>query len=144
MLNFLIKNDRKSIIYRLLLGLIIFLIYSYSSKESNNLEIFTISDLCKATIATTMSKDPSIMTIDDNSNEIIYLSYIRDFDGKKWSYKCKVNGNKAIWATLEGRWRDDKADSKITYKEENNQLIVAEKYSDNNVITKKFTKSDFN
>lgn len=128
-----------------LVALIAFSIYmAKTQKQPDYLDYFTPEDLCKATIATTMSRDPSIMKIDAEYEGIVYLSYLSDDLSKKWEYKCKIDGNKSIWATLKGRWREDKMDSKITFKGDDFHLTINETYSDNGVIIKKYSKSDLN
>ncbi|WP_392385381.1 hypothetical protein [Marinomonas primoryensis] len=115
-----------------------------TQKDPDYLDYFSTKDLCKATIATTMSRDPSIMKIDAEYEGIVYLSYLSDDLSKKWEFKCKIEGNKSIWASLKGRWRDDKLDSKITFKGDDFHLTINEIYPDNSTVIKKYTKSDLN
>lgn len=100
---------------------------------------FTNEQICKATIATVMSKDPSIINIDKVSGKVISLSYIRNADSSKWAYRCKTEGSKAIWASDTGRWRTHALDSKITFSANGNTLKVTEKYNDGSATKKSFS-----
>lgn len=97
--------------------------------------------ICKATIAALMGRDPSIIKLDKISGEIIYLSYIRSDDQTKWSTKCRLDGNKVIWATDTGRWRIDPMDSKITFSVVKNTIYIEEKFDDSSSIKKSFNSS---
>ena len=91
---------------------------------------FTDQQICIATVAVTMGRDPSIIKIDSIQGNVTYLSYERQDDGKHWAYRCKLDGNKAIWASDTGRWRTDQFDSKITFSVSGNKINISEKYSD--------------
>jgi hypothetical protein len=86
--------------------------------------------VCKACIAKIMYRDPSTIKVDRIQKNEIYLSYIRSSDNKKWKYKCKLEGNRVIWGSDNGRWRNDPMDSKITYKIENNKIHIIEDFGD--------------
>lgn len=89
-------------------------------------------NICKKCISEITGRDINIMNIDkfvDNiDNPIIYLSYVRKSDNTKWSYKCKIVGNRVIWGNSNGRWRDSEyyGDSKITYSIDNGKIIIKE------------------
>lgn len=38
------------------------------------------------------------------------VSYIRKSDSQKFSYKIKFDGNKILWANIDGRWRNSEYD----------------------------------
>lgn len=92
--------------------------------------VFTEQQICIATIAAAMDRDPSIIKINSIKSNVTYLSYIRKPDGKRWGYRCKLDGNNAIWASDTGRWRTDKFDPKITFSIQGNKVNIYEKYSD--------------
>jgi len=78
--------------------------------------IFDTTHICKAAIAAIMGRPPqSIVTrIQD---EIVLLSYVRQDDGTLWSYRCRVEGSRVIWASEPGgRWRTHPADERISYR----------------------------
>lgn len=81
---------------------------------------FTREQICKATIATVMFKQPSIMVSKKLSNGDIKVSYIRN-NGTKWAYKCKINGQNILWGNIEGRWRDEDI---ITYSTQKQTITI--------------------
>lgn len=92
---------------------------------------FTTDQICRAGIATIMSKDPSIISIYKKSGDVKYLAYIRKSDGSKWSYKCKIKGFRIHWGSIrsdgsEGRWRTHPADAKVIFKTGIDILTVTE------------------
>ena len=91
---------------------------------------FSDQQICVATVAKTMGKDPSIIKIDSTQGNVVYLSYTRPNDGRYWAYRCKLKGSNVIWASDTGRWRTDQYDSKITFSVFGNELNIYEKYSD--------------
>lgn len=91
---------------------------------------FTDQQICIATVAKSMGRNPSIIKVDSIQGDVTYLSYNRQDDGKHWAYRCKLEGNKAIWASDTGRWRTDQYDSKITFSVSGDKVNISEKYSD--------------
>ena len=91
---------------------------------------FSEQQICKATVAKVMGRNPLIIKIDKISGNVTHLSYIRKDDGKHWAYKCKLEGATVIWASDTGRWRTDKYDPKITFSVNKQKLSISEKYSD--------------
>lgn len=104
---------------------------------------FSDQQICIATIAATMGRNPSIIKIDSTQGNVTYLSYVRGDDNSHWKYRCKLEGNTAIWASDTGRWRTDQHDSKITFSVNGNELNISEKYSDGSGDTKKFDIEQF-
>ena len=102
---------------------------------------FTDQQICIATIASTMGRDPLIIKIDSFKGNVTYLSYVRQGDGKKWAYRCKVDDNKVVWASDTGRWRDGQYDSIITFSVNGNKINVFEKYDDGSGETKTYNSS---
>jgi len=102
---------------------------------------FTDQQICIATVAAAMGRNPSIIKIDSTQGNVTYLSYFRQDDGKHWKYRCKLEGNRAIWASDTGRWRTDQYDSKIMFSVNGNELSISEKYSDGSGSTEKYNIS---
>lgn len=95
---------------------------------------FTNAQLCKAAISVEMSKKPSIMKVRERG-DLVDLQYIRDNDGSKWKFQCKIiNGDQIMWRTAGddntpnriGRWRDDPLDSTIKYSVSGSTLTISE------------------
>ncbi|MGI2081669.1 tetratricopeptide repeat protein [Shewanella putrefaciens] len=108
------------------------------AKKSSEKGNFSDQQICIATVAATMGRDPSIIKIDSIQGDITYLSYFRSDDGKHWKYKCKLDGKRAMWAADTGRWRTGQYDSKITFYVNGNELSISEKHSDGSGDTKKY------
>ncbi|WP_319587778.1 hypothetical protein [uncultured Desulfobulbus sp.] len=94
--------------------------------------------ICKAAIGTLMGRDPSTMTITKVEDAVTYLHYIRKNDGSKWTYRCKIEGDRVIWASDTGRWRTDPQDESDTFTSSGNSLTIYEKYSDGSSTIKTF------
>lgn len=86
---------------------------------------FSDQQICKAAISTIMGRLPSIIRIASSSGGVTYLSYIAD--GTKWDYRCRIQGNNAVWAAEPGRWRTE---DDIQYSVSGTRLVVSELYSD--------------
>lgn len=95
--------------------------------------------ICKAAIATVMSKKTEIITSSKSSGDIVNLSYIRGSDGTKWDYQCKVNEPNIIWRTAGGRWRTGKYDAKVSYALHQKKIVITEAYSDGSKNTVNFS-----
>ncbi|MCF8128314.1 MAG: hypothetical protein K9N10_07345 [Deltaproteobacteria bacterium] len=103
---------------------------------------YSDAEICKGVIAAVMGRDPSIITASSGSDNVVALSYKRESDGTNWSYRCKVDGGAALWASDTGRWRNDPADSKITLSlSDNEDLVVTETYGDGSNSKSEFSKS---
>lgn len=102
-----------------------------------------IGKICKATTALVFGRDYNIMSLDKVNEGIAYVHYIRQSDNSRWATKCKVEGNKVIWASNNpdstGRWRDTPQDEVITFIQNDNVLTLKEKYSDGSEETKLYT-----
>jgi len=123
---------------KLLNGVVIIATLLLSACGGSDKGNFSDQQICIATVAATMGRDPSIINIDSIQGDDTYLSYFRRDDGKHWKYKCKLEGNRAIWAADTGRWRTDQYDSKLTFSINGNELSISEKYSDGSGDTKKY------
>lgn len=104
--------------------------------------VFSRGDVCAATVATVMEKNPSIISIDTVTSEEIYLSYIRADDKSKWNYKCKIDGSSVIWGSHPGRWRVDNVDPKNEFHVEGDFLKISVNYSDGSATNKSFSLQD--
>jgi len=100
---------------------------------------FSDHQICIATVATAMGRNPSTIKIDSTQGNVTFLSYLRKDDGSHWKYRCKLEGNGAIWASGSGRWRTNQYDSKITFSVNDSELRISEKYSDGSGDTTKYS-----
>ena len=88
-----------------------------------------------------MGKDPSIIKVSSSQENITSLRYYRRQDGKYWKYRCKLEGDKVVWASDPGRWRTGQYDSKITFSVDGDSLNILENYSDGSSTTRTYNKS---
>jgi len=109
---------------------------------------FNSSEVCKAGIGMIMGRDVATIKSKIIENEVI-LDYARPADGKKFKYTCTLPSgtNRIFWAAWIdgewGRWRDTPADGELTYREENNELVITEVMPGSTPHSKHYTKSNF-
>ena len=101
---------------------------------------FSTQQICKAGMGTIMGRNPGTMRATKSSNGVVRISYVRPDDGKKFSYKCKIQGNRIVWGSIDGRWRVRPADSKVTYVIEGDQINVTDDYGDGSATRKQFSR----
>ncbi|OLO05241.1 hypothetical protein [Salinicola socius] len=120
----------------LMVGLLAFPAVSFSAE-------FTQADLCRAMVSATMGRDVSIIHVDRQSGGITHLSYNRPSDNSHWAMRCRLDGNRIIWATDTGRWRTHKLDEVITYEVSGDRLTITQDWGDGSASVDEFTKAQF-
>lgn len=147
----------KSILY---FSLLIFLIISCKHKEQREthlgietqvqeikkvekvlLKNFTYEDIARYTMASIMGRPTKTIKV-IKKDELYFVSYIRKSDHQKFDYKIKFDGNKILWANLDGRWRNSKYDEKISFVEKENKIHIVQTFDDNSQDIKEFKKGD--
>lgn len=99
-------------------------------EDSNNEPLhFTYEDISKYAIASVTLQDPSIIKVNKEDN-LYFVTYRRKTDRQQFNYKIRFAGNKVIWASVNGRWRDSADDAMIYFKEEGKTLQIIQKFSD--------------
>lgn len=91
--------------------------------------VITKEDICKAGIAKIMARDPKGMKIIKSEGGVVHLQYVRTNDNSVWSYRCRLEGTRIMWASNTGRWRDDPRDEKITYVVTTDTVTVKETFA---------------
>jgi hypothetical protein len=63
---------------------------------------------------------------------VLFLTYVRPIDNFVWTYRCRIEGNRVVWASEPGRWRDDPNDDKVLFEDVDSgrQLKIIENHSD--------------
>jgi hypothetical protein len=102
---------------------------------------FSISQICKAGIGVVMGRDPVAMK-SRVAGDIVFISYVRSDDGMEWSYRCRLEGDRIIWATDTGRWRNSVADEPIFFRVVDERLEIEERYTDGSSTQKTFSRTD--
>ena len=77
---------------------------------------FDPTAICRTAIAAIMDRDPKLMQTRTVADGIVMLTYARPIDNFVWAYRCRLEGNRVIWANEPGRWRDKAKDDKILYE----------------------------
>jgi hypothetical protein len=77
---------------------------------------FEAETICRTAIAAIMDRDPKTMKVTKNSDSVLILTYDRPIDNFIWTYRCRIDGNRVIWASEPGRWRDGSKDDKILFE----------------------------
>jgi hypothetical protein len=72
--------------------------------------------ICRTAIAAIMDRDPKLMRTRTAADGIVMLTYARPIDNFVWAYRCRLDGNRVIWANEPGRWRDKAKDDKILFE----------------------------
>ncbi|MDX6188431.1 hypothetical protein SGQ83_03640 [Flavobacterium sp. Fl-318] len=105
------------------------------------LKNFTYEDIARYTMASIMGQPTKTIKV-IKKDELYFVSYIRKSDNEKFDYKIKFDGNKILWANLDGRWRNSKYDEKITFVEKENKVHIIQSFDDNSQNSKEFKKGD--
>lgn len=103
--------------------------------------VVTNEHICKAGIAKIMGRDPKTMKVLRNEGGIVNLQYVRTNDGSHWSYRCRLDGSRIMWASDTGRWRDDPRDEKVTYAVTADTVTVKEAFTDGSSTQQAFKAS---
>jgi hypothetical protein len=77
---------------------------------------FAPEAICRTAIAAIMDRDPKLMVVTLDGGDILHLSYVRPIDNFVVDYRCKIEGNRVIWASEPGRWRDAPKDGKVLFE----------------------------
>lgn len=100
---------------------------------------FTEAQVCRATVAVVMGRDPSIIKVERISDGVVRLYYFRPDDGQRWDYRCRLEGQRAVWATAEGRWRTHPQDETIQFVSSGEALTIEQRFTDGSKSIKTFT-----
>jgi hypothetical protein len=102
---------------------------------------FSVAQICKAGIGLVMGRDPLTMDARELTG-LVTLSYVRSDDGTRWSYRCRLDGDRIIWASDTGRWRTHPLDGVLQYTvSEHGSLLITESYSDGSSRSRTFSTS---
>jgi hypothetical protein len=72
--------------------------------------------ICRAAIGLLMDRDPRLFRLTRTDGDILFLSYVRPLDNFDWTYRCRISGNRIIWASEPGRWREDPNDDEVSFE----------------------------
>lgn len=100
--------------------------------------------VCRASIATLMSKQIESIEAVSTSDGMISTSYVRTDDNSIWKNVCSFDGNQVNWAWVEngqrGRWRNDPLDEKVSFTLTDGVVAVILSFGDGSELTKSFKR----
>ena len=93
---------------------------------------FEVEAICRTAIASIMGRDPKTMRVTRTAGDVLFLTYLRPMDNFVWPYRCRIEGNRVVWASEPGRWREDPKDDKIFFEDVDagKQLRIIENHGD--------------
>lgn len=109
------------------------------SAQKVPLKNFTEADVAKFVISSVMSQSAKIMSV-KNDEDFYVVSYTRNNDEQKFTYRVMIDDYNAVWGTMDGRWRDSPEDKLIVFTEVGRKLKVIQRLSDGSTIEKEFSK----
>jgi hypothetical protein len=77
---------------------------------------FETKAICRTAIAVIMDRDPKQLQATDAPDGVVVLTYARPFDNFVFTYRCRLEGDRVVWADEPGRWRDGAKDAKVTFE----------------------------
>ena len=98
--------------------------------------------ICRTAIASIMGRDPKIVRVTRTTSDVLFLSYVRPIDNFVWAYRCKIQGNRVIWADDPGRWREGPKDDKVFFEivGDGKQLRIIENHRDGSATKELFER----
>ena len=93
---------------------------------------FEVEAICRTAIASIMGRDPKMMQVTLTKGDVLFLTYVRPIDYFVRTYRCRIEGNRVLWASEPGRWRDDPKDEKVFFEviEGGKQLRIIKDHGD--------------
>jgi hypothetical protein len=96
--------------------LITFMMLSANISLASAAPSFEVEAICRTAIASIMGRDPKLMEVTLIVGDVLFLTYVRPMDNFVWTYRCRIEGNRVVWATEPGRWRDDPNDDEVFFE----------------------------
>jgi hypothetical protein len=126
-----VRNDRRKsvpFIYRL----IAFAMLSANLSPASAAPPFGVEAICRTAIASMTDRNPKLMQVTRTVGDVLFLTYVRPIDNFVWTYRCRIEGNRVVWATEPGRWRQGPKDDKVFYEivDAGKQLRIVEDHGD--------------
>jgi hypothetical protein len=114
------------------LRLIAFTMLFTNMSRASAAPAFEVEAICRTAIASIMGRDPKVMQVTLTVGDVLFLTYVRPMDNFVWTYRCRIKGNRVMWANEPGRWRDDPKDKKVFFEviEGGKQLRIIEDNGD--------------
>jgi hypothetical protein len=116
----------------LVFRLIALTMLSASMSVASAASSFEVEAICRTAIASIMGRDPKFMQVTRTAGDVLFLTYVRPMDNFVWTYRCRIEGNRVVWAAEPGRWRDDPKDDEIFFEDVDagKQLRIIQNHGD--------------
>jgi hypothetical protein len=128
-----------------ILWLITFTMLFASMSRASGAPVFQVEAICRTAIASIMGRDPKMMQVILTTGDVLFLTYVRPIDNFVWNYRCRIEGNRVLWASEPGRWRDDPKDGKVFFEviDGGKQLRIIEDHGDGSSTNQLFDRDTF-
>jgi hypothetical protein len=125
-------------VYRLMA----FTMFSAHLSPASAAPSFDVETICRTAIASIADRDPRVMQVTRTDGDVLFLTYVRPIDNFVWTYRCRIEGNRVVWATEPGRWREDPKDDKVLFEEVDagKQLRIIEHHGDGSITNQLFDR----
>jgi hypothetical protein len=125
-----------------ILRLITFTMLFASMSRASGAPAFEVEAICRTAIASMMGRDPKMMQVTLTKGDVLFLTYVRPIDNWVWTYRCRIEGNRVLWASEPGRWRDDPKDEKVFFEviDGGKQLRIIEDHGDGSSTNQLFNR----
>src|SRR5579863_6395411 len=90
--------------------------WSMSGSSVAAAPLFEPEAICRAAIAAIKDRDPKAIKVALTKGDVFFLTYARPIDSFVWTYRCRIEGNRVVWADEPGRWRNDPKDDRISFE----------------------------
>ena len=77
---------------------------------------FETKAICRTAIGVVMDRDPKLLQATDAPDGVVVLTYARPFDNFVFTYRCKLEGDRVVWADEPGRWREEAKDARVSFE----------------------------
>lgn len=132
------NNKFKALTLSIIIGVVSF--------HANAGEKPIVGKVCKAAVAAMFGRDHKTMKLDEISGDTAYVHYIRPNDNSRWAIKCKLDGDRVIWASNNPdnlkRWRTDPLDDVVRYSIEGKTLKITQEYTDGSSSSDEYKTSE--
>jgi len=72
--------------------------------------------ICRTAIAAIMDRDPKLVHPTVAADGVVVLTFARPVDNFVFTYRCRLEGDRVLWADEPGRWRDGAKDKKVFFE----------------------------
>jgi hypothetical protein len=97
-------------------GVVLLVIWPATGSRVAAAPLFEPEAICRAAIASIKGRDPKLLTVSLIRDNVFFLTYTRPIDSFVWTYRCRIEGNRVVWADEPGRWRNEPKDDKISFE----------------------------